>query len=164
MISRAHPGPSGVSTLEEAVVGPVRARFRPGQPGTAAHRGHQELGLTSALGAVAGLGVPAALALYCSRAVNPAASSPIRRLASRTPLVGPAAGRRVGDLAALDATVPNRCYHSEALWSVSRLFGDPPSHSLPTPMNHHRAREPAVSGMRSEITTVGQLVSLPSTR
>jgi len=121
-------------------------------------------GLTSALGAVAGLGVPAALALYCSRAVNPAASSPIRRLASRTPLVGPAAGRRVGDLAALDATVPNRCYHSEALWSVSRLFGDPPRHSLPTPMNHHRAREPAVSGMRSEITTVGQLVSLPSTR
>ena len=120
------------------------------------------LGLTSALGAVAGLGVPAALALYCSRAVNPAASSPIRRLASRTPLVGPAAGRRVGDLAALDATVPNRCYHSEALWSVSRLFGDPPSHSLPTPMN--TTEQPAVSGMRSEITTVGQLVSLPSTR
>jgi hypothetical protein len=110
------------------------------------------------LRAVAGIGQ------QVQQAVNPAASSPIRRLASRTPLVGPAAGRRVGDLAALDATVPNRCYHSEALWSVSRLFGDPPSHSLPTPMNHHRAREPAVSGMRSEITTVGQLVSLPSTR
>jgi len=58
--------------------------------------------------------------------------------------------------------VPNRCYHSEALWSVSRLFGDPPSHSLPTPMN--TTEQPAVSGMRSEITTVGQLVSLPSTR